>query len=215
MFVGHYGVAFAAKILEPTLPLSGLMMATQTMDVAWSILVLTGIEKFRLRPGFTGANDLDLYYFPYTHGLLTSLGWGALVGVASHWLDPSAGLHAALIAGAVCWSHWWLDLIVHTPDLPLIGNSYKVGFGIWRNKTVSVALELALLIGGAAWLAGSAGHGAGFGLFVMIMSGALAALQLYAAYGPPASSERSLVQQALAAYLSVGAVCWAGEHLLL
>ena len=43
------------------------------MDLVWSVLVLLGIEKLRIVPGFTEANALDLYYMPYTHGLPGSI----------------------------------------------------------------------------------------------------------------------------------------------
>jgi hypothetical protein len=69
MFVGHYGVAFAARPSGRHLPLGVWFVAVQWLDIVWSILVLPGIEKLRIVPGFTQANALDLYYMPYTHGL--------------------------------------------------------------------------------------------------------------------------------------------------
>jgi hypothetical protein len=33
MFVGHYGVSFAAKRVAPTIPLWGLFIAVQLLDV--------------------------------------------------------------------------------------------------------------------------------------------------------------------------------------
>ena len=45
--------------------------------------------------------------------------------------------------GAAVASHWLLDLVVHVPDLPLVGNdSPKLGLGLWRHFELSVALEL-------------------------------------------------------------------------
>ena len=41
--------------------------SVQLVDIAWSILVLLGIEKLRIVPGFTATNPLDLYYMPFTH----------------------------------------------------------------------------------------------------------------------------------------------------
>ena len=45
MFVGHYGVAFAAKPVGKHVPLWVWFIAAQWLDVIWSILVLMGIEK--------------------------------------------------------------------------------------------------------------------------------------------------------------------------
>src|ERR1700687_6169915 len=85
MFVGHYGVSFAGRRVVGRVPLWVWFIATQWMDVVWSVLVLLDIEKLRIVPGFTEANALDLYYMPYTHGLpgsvVVSLVFGAIVAL--------------------------------------------------------------------------------------------------------------------------------------
>ncbi len=53
MFVGHYGVTFAAKKVEPRVPLWVLFIAVQLLDVLWAPFVLLGIEKVRIVPGIT------------------------------------------------------------------------------------------------------------------------------------------------------------------
>src|SRR5215472_7570996 len=119
MFVGHYGVAFGAKPLTPLVPLWMYFIAVQWLDVVWSILVLLGIEKLHIVPGFTEANPYDLYYMPYTHGLpgalALSLAFGAVVAAAIR----QRRARTFLIVAAAAFSHWILDLIVHVPDLPL------------------------------------------------------------------------------------------------
>lgn len=35
----------------------------------WAVLVLVGIEKLRIIPGFAQANPFDLSFMPYTHSL--------------------------------------------------------------------------------------------------------------------------------------------------
>ena len=89
------------------------MLSTQLIDVAWASFILTGVEKMRLSRGFTATNDLDLYDVPSSHGLLTSLGRSVLAGLITWILAPGLGVGAVAIIGAVCWSHWWLDLLVH------------------------------------------------------------------------------------------------------
>jgi hypothetical protein len=82
MFVGHYGISYAAKPLAPRVPLWVWFIAVQWLDVVWSLLVLLGVEKVRIVPGFTEGSALDLYYMPYTHSLpgslLLSLAFGAI-----------------------------------------------------------------------------------------------------------------------------------------
>jgi len=44
-------------------------------------------------------------------------------------------------------SHWFLDLLVHTPDLPLWSDaSTKLGFGLWNNAIATYGLEAILLV---------------------------------------------------------------------
>ena len=49
-------------------------------------------------------------------------------------------------------SHWLLDLLVHRPDLPLWGNSFRVGLALWNHPVIAFLLELALLLACAAIL---------------------------------------------------------------
>jgi hypothetical protein len=202
MFVGHYGVSFAAKRAGRRLPLWVWFIAVQWLDVIWSVLVLMGIEKLRIIPGFTEANALDLYYMPYTHGLpgafVLSLFFGGIVAL---FMKGNRGATILLVAAA-SFSHWVLDLIVHTPDLPLYDNSAKVGFGLWRHVAFSFPLELVVL-GLGAWLyarmtnfASAKGKYVFWG-FVFF----LAAMQVYANFGPPPSSPDAMAVTALAFYL--------------
>ena len=82
MFVGHYGVSFAAKRADRTIPLWTLFLAVQLLDVIWAPLILLGVEKVRIVPGFTATNPLDLYYMPYTHSLVAALVWSVVGAIA-------------------------------------------------------------------------------------------------------------------------------------
>ena len=215
MFVGHYGISFAAKAADPSLPLAALMVSTQVLDLAWSAFILTGVEKVRLQRGFTATNDLDLYFMPFSHGLLSAAAWSVLAGAATWILLPVHSLSASLIMAAVCFSHWLLDLIVHVPDLPLLGNRYKVGFGLWNFRRLALALEFAVLFAGAALYMESLGSGSpGMWWFTLGLSVALAALHLYSLFGPAPKSTSEMAGSALVAYIAVAAACLAGAWLL-
>jgi len=114
MFVGHYGVSFAAKRVAPTIPLWALFVAVQLLDVFWAPFILLGIEKVRIVPGITASNPLDLYYMPYTHSLLAALLWsaGALLVYRLFARWSPVGKAAFVVALAV-FSHWILDFLVH------------------------------------------------------------------------------------------------------
>src|SRR4051812_23055229 len=104
MFVGHYGISFAAKSFEKRIPLWLLFIAVQFVDVLWAIFVLTGIEKVRITPGITATNPLDLYYMPYTHSLVAALLW-AVFGFIGYKIADKGGSRAALIIAVAIFSH--------------------------------------------------------------------------------------------------------------
>ncbi len=197
MFVGHYGVSFAAKKLEPELPLWLLFIAVQLLDVLWAPFVLLGIEKVRIVPGFTATNPLDLYYMPYTHGLVAALGWSVVAALAYRFLARGASRRAATIIGIAVFSHWVLDFLVHGPDLPLYDNTAKVGLGLWNLPALALGLEAASLFGGM-WLYLRLGpvRRTAFLVFGVIML----AIQVYVFFGPPPSSANAAAATAIVAY---------------
>lgn len=149
MFVGHYGVAFAVKSERNKIPLWVLFVAVQLLDFLWAPFVLLGIEKMRMVPGITATNSLDLYYMPYTHSLVGALIWSGLAGLAYKVASgATASRAAALIVALAVFSHWTLDLIVHSPDLALYDDTLKVGFGLWNYRGLEFGVEIAILLGG-------------------------------------------------------------------
>lgn len=213
MFVGHYSVSYAAKTQAPHVPLWVWFIAVQWLDVVWSILILAGIEKMRIVPGFTEGSAYDLYYMPYTHGLpgaiALSLIFGAIVALAT---GGARGKTFAWVAAAA-FSHWVLDLIVHVPDLPLYDDSAKVGFGLWRHVAVSFPLELILLLAGAwfyarsATFAGARGRGIYWGFIAL-----LGVVQVFGTFGAPPSSPANMAATAPFVYLLLAAVAGAVER---
>src|SRR4029450_11859331 len=119
MFIGHYGVSFAAKRWAPGLSLGWLFLAVQMLDVLFSIFVLLGIEKMAIVPGATAYNPYDLYFMPYTHGLAGALVWSVLFGLGAHMLAGRGrtGATAGIAIGACVFSHWVLDVPMHTRDM--------------------------------------------------------------------------------------------------
>lgn len=205
MFVGHYSVSFFAKSLEKSIPLWVLFAAVQLVDIFWAIFVLTGVEKLRIVPNFTRSNAIDLYFMPYTHSLIGALGW-SVTAFFPYYLwrgkQSSRPIFAAVLVGAAVFSHWILDFIVHTPDLPLYAETNKVGLGLWNLPEVSLPLELLLLVAGF-WqyqrqtsAKSSAGKYAA-GVFV----GFLILLQIYSFFGPAPESVSGFAVLALVFYL--------------
>ncbi len=200
MFIGHYGPAFGAKAAMRAIPLWVLFVAVQWLDVWWSIFVLTGVEKVRIVPGFTPASPLDLYYMPYTHGLIGALVLSAILGaIVALFVKRERGLTFLIVAAAV-FSHWILDLIVHMPDLPLYDNSMKVGFGLWRYFWLSASLELAFLFVGAWFYARYVPARKGGNAWLWLFVAAMAAVEFVNLYSPPPASDHAMAMKALAVY---------------
>lgn len=213
MFIGHYGPAFAAKPIVKTIPLWLLFVAVQWLDVCWSALVLTGVEKVRIVPGFTQGSSLDLYYMPYTHGLIGALALSLVFGaIALLFVRAPKAAVVVVVAGAV-FSHWLLDLVVHMPDLPLFDDTDKVGFGLWRWMWISLPVELATLAIGAVIYARAVPSRTRLGdVWLGSFVAAMAGVELYAMFGPPPASPGAEAQTALLAYgalaLLAGLVDW-------
>jgi hypothetical protein len=152
MFIGHYGIALGAKALFPDAPLPMLMLSTQMIDVVFAGLVLAKVERVEIDVTATPTVPLRLTYMPFSHGLLGALAISVLMAGLTVLLYPETPAIIAYVIGLVCFSHWLLDLIVHDRDMPLIANRHHVGFGLWHNRTASIALEYGVIILGAAML---------------------------------------------------------------
>ena len=147
MFIGHFGVGFAAKKLDQRPSLGTLFLAAQWLDLIWPILLILGVEKVKIDPGNTAFTPLDFVYYPFTHGFLSVIIWGALFAGAYFILKRNA--RSALILGGLVVSHWILDWITHRPDLPIIpGSELKAGLGLWNSVVASVIVESIIFIGG-------------------------------------------------------------------
>ena len=211
MFVGHYAVSLALKRFEKRASLGVLFLAVQFVDIVFFPFVLAGIERLNIVENFTQSTHFELEYMPYTHSLLGSALWAAAAYVLFRWIIVRNSSVALVVALAV-FSHWVLDLIVHTPDLPLWSDeSLKLGFGLWNNAVATFTLE-ALLLGSALWLylrSTSATNRVGrYGMGVFV--GLLVLINIPNIFGPLMDdSELGLAVSALTAYfLFAAAAFW-------
>ncbi len=200
MFVGHYGPSFALR-RTGGVPLWVLFLAVQFVDVLWSVLVMAGVEKVRLTEGFTASSPLDLYYMPYTHSLTASISWALIVG----WLGSFVwGRRGGVVIGICVLSHWIIDLPVHVADLPLWGNEYKVGFGLWNHPVIAFVLEAGVLLGGVAIYARYARAKLPIWIFAVVMLG----IQYGNIVLPPPESAMQFAVMALSLYFALAGAAW-------
>lgn len=203
MFVGHYSGSFAGKALDRAIPLWVLFVAVQLMDFGWSILILLGIEKVRIVPGFMAASALDLYSMPYTHSLAGAVALSVFGGVVYRLIAKSSA-GAAAIVGLAVFSHWILDLLVHAPDL-LIYGTLKAGFGLWNYFWPEFCLEIGLLLATLVWyLRGAVSPAAKRRAWILFAI--LIAFQCIDKFGPPPGSPAQAAGSALAAYVVLAAL---------
>jgi len=154
MFVGHYAAAFALKGVEKKASLGMLFIATQFVDILFFPFVVAGIEHLKFVKDFTAVNDFNMDFYPFTHGLLGSFVWALLFYVVYRFVltkNKADSKRIALVMALAVLSHWFTDLIVHTPDLPLINGQPKFGFGLWRSKILTYVTEAVLLILGLVY----------------------------------------------------------------
>jgi membrane-bound metal-dependent hydrolase YbcI (DUF457 family) len=149
VFIGHFAVAFATKKVAPRASLGTLVLAAAFLDVVWPVLVLLGIERFRIVPGFTAVNPFDFTYYPWSHSLLMTAVWSLLFALV--YFAASRDRTGAIWVGIAVASHWLLDFASHRPDMPLYpGGSQKLGLNLWQSIPATFAVEGLMFAAGIA-----------------------------------------------------------------
>lgn len=205
MFVGHYGPSLGLRRVSGGVPLWVLFLAAQFVDILWSLFVMAGVEKVRIVPGFTRSSPLDLYYMPYTHSLSASLVWAVVLGLLAGFIWSRRG---GVVVGLCVISHWILDLPVHVADLPLWGDTHKVGLGLWNRPVIALALEAGVLFLGTAIYARHARSKAAVWTFAAVMM----AVQMTSFVMPPPEAPAQFATMALFSYLAFAAAAWFVER---
>lgn len=213
MFVGHFGVAFAAKRVAPKASLGTLLFASVFLDVVWPVLVLAGVESFRIVPGATAVTPLDFVSYPWSHSLLMTGVWAAALGGTYAAFRKDAAT-AAVVGGLVA-SHWLLDWISHRPDMPLApGVTFKVGAGLWRSIPATLAVEGGIFAAGIALYMRATRARDRTGRYAWASYVVLLTVLYLAGFGPPPhpGEERLVTWVSLAAVLLVPWAAWIDRH---
>lgn len=218
MFLGHYGVAFALKRVEPKLSLGTLFIAVQLPDLLWGIFVLLGWEHARIVPGHTAMTPLEFLNYPISHSLVGAAVWSVVAAAAYYsWptRDTSRHWQASALVGLAVFSHFPLDVLVHAADLPLLDNeSTKLGFGLWNNPAATIALELLALGAGLALYVAKRSHrhpARAPRITILILT--LLATYLANLYGPLPTDMTTVAVSAIVLYLAMGALAaWADRR---
>ena len=147
MFIGHFAIALGAKKSAKKVSLGTLVIAVQFLDLLWPLLLIFGVEHFRIVPGITASSPFDFYDYPISHSLLMSIVWGLLIGGLYYIVRRNT--QGAMIIAACVVSHWILDFLTHRPDMPLTpGATSYIGLGLWNSVPATVIVEAILFLVG-------------------------------------------------------------------
>jgi hypothetical protein len=129
--LGHFTPGLLAKSVEPKVPLWVFLAAGETNDLLYFAFTATGIEK----PATTtmsfseGVKYLAQGSIPWSHGFTMSAVRSVVIAGIGYlvWRDRKA----SALLGAVVFSHWVMDFLMHD-NLPLFFNGIRrLGWG-WR-----------------------------------------------------------------------------------
>jgi hypothetical protein len=212
MFIGHFGIGFAAKRAAPRLSLGLLFIAAQFLDLLWASLLLLGVERVRIAPGETAVTPLAFEHYPVSHSLAAAVAWGGLIGLLYLWLRRDRG--GAVLLGLLVPIHWLLDAVVHKPDLPLFpGAAPRVGLGLWQSPAATWAVELSIFaIGVGLYMRSTrpldaSGRWGAWGLVAFLL-----AIQVSNLLGPPPPSTLAIAWVGQAQWLLVLWAFWVDRH---
>jgi hypothetical protein len=211
MFLGHFGLALAAKKVAPNASLGTFVFAAQFADLLWPLLLLTGVEQVRIVPGLLAASPFDFTSYPISHSLIAQFGWGGILGIIYFLLKRDGG--TALAVGSLVPTHWLLDFIAHRPDLPIYPGSTKYGLGMWNSVPLTILAEYLVFVAGIAIYIGVTRAKDRTGnLSLWSLLALLSVIYLGSVFGPPPPTVRLLAESALAIWLTVPWAAWADRH---
>ena len=197
MFIGHFGIGFGAKKYAPAISLGVLFIAAEFLDLLWPSLLLLDLEHVVISPGITKVMPYDFIDYPISHSLIMVVGWGFILALLAKFMFKN--LKYSIIIFLCVISHWFLDLIVHRPDLPIIpGDSTLLGFGLWNYPFLTALIEGVIFIAGVfLYLKATSSknnHGK-YGLIVLVAL--FIVIQVGSMLGPPPPN--------------VNAIAWVGQ----
>jgi hypothetical protein len=211
MFLGHYGLAFAAKRLTPQTSLGTLTLAANLADCVWPILLLLGVERMRVVPGWTAYSPFAFDAYPWSHSLAIESLAGLALGLGVFFLRHE--VRSAVVAGLLVPSHWFLDVPFHRPDLPVWPGGPKVGFGLWNSIPISVLAEV-VVFGAGVWvyarMTRAKDRAGAVALWALVLL--LAAVAASSALESPPDSATAVAWSALGLWVLVPWTYWIDRH---
>jgi hypothetical protein len=212
VFIGHFGLGFAAKRVAPRVSLGTAFLAAQFLDLLWPTFLVLGMETVRIAPGATAVTPLVFDHYPISHSLAAALCWGVALGAV--YALATRNTRGALVVAALVVSHWLLDVIVHVPDLPLSpGGGTMVGLGLWQSKAATMAVEVPIFALGVWLYVRSTRAKDKVGAYGLVgLVGFLALIYVGNLFGDPPPSVTAIAWVGHAQWLLVAWAYWVDAH---
>ncbi len=146
MYAAHFAASLGCKVAEPRVPLGALLTAGMAPDLAFALLMRSGIERIEAPIGAPFAEWQIVA--PYSHGAFTAGGAALLFGFGM-WLalrQVRAGPWIASLAGALL-LHLVCDWCVDPSGLRLFANSQATsGLRLWQSSpALAMLLEVSVV----------------------------------------------------------------------
>jgi hypothetical protein len=141
MFIGHYGAAELLLHLDKSIPTLPVAIGVAYADLLWPVLVYLKKEKVSIDPKTPLQKGIKFLSYPYSHSLVRSSVLSLIPAIII------AAVYGRMIVGVFFYiaamSHWFLDILMHLPDLPVLGfgKDKKIGFGLWRYPKTAFVFE--------------------------------------------------------------------------
>lgn len=211
MFIGHFAAGLALKRLAPRTNLGWLIAAVCFLDLLWPFFLLAGFERVRIDPGNTAFTPLDFVFYPFTHSLQMALVWSVVLAGIYYVLVGYKRGAIAIAIGVV--SHWFLDLIVHRPDLQLYAGGERYGFGLWNSVIGTIVVEMLMFAAGVwIYLKTTRARDRSGDYAIWIFVAVLLLSYFGTALGPPPPSENALIYFTPLVWIFVALAIWADRH---
>jgi membrane-bound metal-dependent hydrolase YbcI (DUF457 family) len=183
------------------------------LDAVWPVLVLLGVERLRIVPGYTPVNPFEFLHYPWSHSLLMTAVWA--LAFAFVYFEMKRDRTGAIWVGIAVASHWLLDFVTHRPDLPLYpGGSVRVGLSLWNSLPATFAVEglmFALAVALYMRLTRASDRTGTIAWWVLI--GVLVLLYVTAPLSPPPPGENAVAIAGLIALaIFVSWAYWVDQH---
>lgn len=148
MGVGHAAVALGMAKAAPRVNVGWLVFAAFLADFLLGVFAAMGLERATAPADYASRHYL-LFTFPYSHGLVPLIAWGALFGLLVSRLQRSDRQLVLVVTAVAVWSHFVLDGLVHVAGLPIAGeDSPKFGLGLWKNMPLELGIETLMTLVG-------------------------------------------------------------------